>query len=216
MEPEDAFDWEPEDEDDYEVVRSELKKRFGAWCSERGLEIEGEGAEAPIHYKWGYLDGHLTCWTCDDLDEVYLELHPAKVIVEEDELGSVLTEARAFITFLSETGLLDPMSDRPDVLLSHLDDIDGRFRSNMADTARFSPGKRLWSTALAEGVPLDDERAVQSFMQTFNDRTYAERQTVLGRAGPGAFGRQTTGRFTPPGTKSLPKQSSTSRRRKKR
>ena len=101
--------------------------------------------------------------------------------MEEDELASVLEEAKAFVAFLAETGLLDPASDDPEVLLDHLDRIEGRFRRNMADTSRYSFGKRFWLAAAAEGVQPDDEKAVQSLMEAFNARPLAEREAVLGR-----------------------------------
>jgi hypothetical protein len=55
-----------------------------------GVEPHGDNGEAPIHYKWAYVDGHLTRWRRRDLDEVYLELHPAKVMVEDDDFDGVL------------------------------------------------------------------------------------------------------------------------------
>jgi hypothetical protein len=63
-------DWEPESEEDYEVAASELKKRFAQWLGVVGIESRGDDGEAPIHYKWAYVDGHLTRWTRRDLDEV--------------------------------------------------------------------------------------------------------------------------------------------------
>ena len=113
-------DWEPESEEDYKVGTEELKKRLAVV----GTESHGDDGEAPIHYKWAYVDGHLTRWTRRDLDEVYLELHPAKVMVEEDDLDEVLEEAKNFIGFLDETGLLDPDSESADVLVDHLDAIE--------------------------------------------------------------------------------------------
>ena len=205
------LDWSPESEEGYETARSYLKERFATWCVGKGTKLEADPCEAPIHYKWGYLDGHLTRWTCRDLDEVYLELHPAKMIVEDEELASVLEEAKAFVAFLAETGLLDPASDDPDVLVGHLDRIEGRFRRNMADTSRYSFGKRFWQAAAAEGIRPDDEKAVRSFMESFNSRPRAEREAVLSRTPQTTPGR--AGRFTPPGTKPRPQRSSASRRR---
>jgi hypothetical protein len=206
------LDWSPETEEGYEAARAYLKERFAAWCADNGTVLDSDVGEAPIHYKWGYVDGHLTRWTCRDLDEVYLELHPAKVMVEEYEFGSVLDEAKAFVAFLSETGLFDEQSDDPEVLLRHLDRIEARFRKNMADTSRYSFGKRFWVAAAAEGVQLDDEKAVQSFMEAFNARSRSEREAVLGRMPQTKPGRA-TGRFTPPGTKPRPKQALPRKRR---
>ena len=95
------------------------------------------------------INGH-TRRSPDQLDTqeprwVYLELHPAKVIVEEDELGSVLPEAKAFVAFLAETGPLDPERDDPEVLIDHVERIEGCFRRNMADTSRYSFGSQSGS-----------------------------------------------------------------------
>jgi hypothetical protein len=205
-------DWSPESEEDYEVARSELKKRFTEWLAVVGIEPHGDDGEAPIHYKWAYVDGHLTRWTRRDLDEIYLELHPAKVMVEDDDLDEVLEEAKAFIGFLDETGLLDPDSESADVLVDHLEAIEKQFRLNMADVSRFSFGKRLWTTAQLEGVRMDDRASVEAFIADFNARPIAERDAILG---PGLPPRPAaTGRFTPPGTR--PKAPSAKRRKRRR
>jgi hypothetical protein len=207
-----GFDWSPEGEEDYEVARSELKKRFAQWLKVVGIESQGDDGEAPIHYKWAYVDGHLTRWTRQDLDEIYLELHPAKVMVDEDDLDEVLEEAKNFIGFLDETGLLDPDSEPADVLVEHLEVIAEPFRLNMADAERYSFGKRLWTTAQAEGVRMDDRKSVEAFIADFNSRPIAERDAILG---PGLPPRPAaTGRFTPPGTR--PKASSAKRRKRRR
>jgi hypothetical protein len=210
------FDPTPETEESYELARSLLKESFASWGVANAKELETDAGEAPIHYKWAYLDGHLTRWRCVDLDRVYLELHPAKVIVEKEDLASVLDEARAFIAFLDEVGWLDLASDDRDVLLDHLGRIEPTFYDNMADTARYSAGKKLWTSALAEGVRLGDEAAVQSFMASFNARSLPEREAVLGRAPSEVSRRTPSGRATPPGTPPRPKQPSASRRRKRR
>jgi len=44
-----------------------------------------------------HLDGHPTRWRCEEFDEVHLELHPAKVMVDED-LDDALEEPKAFIS----------------------------------------------------------------------------------------------------------------------
>jgi hypothetical protein len=210
------INWAPETEEDYENARSELKRRFAAWCADTGANVEREAPEGPIHYKWGFLDGRLTHWTRNDLAEIYVEIYPAKVMVDEEEFGDVMTEARAFLTFLAETELLDDDSEPIDVLLGHLDLIEPHFRRNMADTSRYSFGKRLWTTATAEGVPLDDPEAVEAFMADFNARTRSEREAVLGRS-PVVLPRpKATGRITAPGTRPRPKPSSAKRRKRRR
>ncbi len=206
-----ARHWWPDDEGDYEVASTELKHRFAAWVADNGVGLQEDAGEGLLHYKWGYIDGHLTRWRRGDLSELYLELYPAKVMVEPDELDEVIDEARAFIGFLAETGLLDPDSDPPEVLLEHLGRIEGTFRAHMTDQSRFSFGKRMWTKAVSEGVDLGDERAVDAFIARFNARPRAEREAVLG---PTLSSRQPTGgRVTAPAT---PPRSSAKRRKRRR
>jgi hypothetical protein len=209
-----ASRWEPEGDDDYESANAELKERFAAWAVDKGVAVESDAPEGLLHYKWGYVDGHLTRWTRRDLDEVLLELYPAKVMAEPDELGEVLAEATAFVTFLSETGLLDQASEPAEVLVEHLGRIDGQFRANMADRSRYSFGKRLWSQAAAEGVRPDDPDAVEAFMARFNARPRAERDAIVGGGLKSGNRPAATGRFTPAGTR--PRPGSAKRRKRRR
>jgi hypothetical protein len=207
-----SYSWETEDEDEYEAANAELKRRFAAWADDKGLEVDRDGPEGLLHYKWAYVDGHLTRWRRRDLYEIYLELYPAKVMAEADELDEILAESKSFITFLAETDLLDEESESPEMLCDFLDEIAPEFREHMADSSRYSFGKRLWTEAASEGVSPGDPAAVEAFMERFNSRPRAERDAILG---PGLMpaGRGTTsGRFTPPGTPSR----SSGKRRKRR
>ena len=207
-----SHSWEPEDEEDYEAANAELKTRFAAWADNKGLEIERDGPEGLLHYKWAYVDRHLTRWRRRDLYEIYLELYPAKVMAEADDLDEILAETKTFITFLAETELLDEESESPEVLCDFLDEIAPEFREHMADMSRYSFGKRLWTEAAREGVSPDHPAAVEEFMQRFNSRPRAERDAILGQGVMPAGRRVASGRFTPPGTPSRP----SGKRRKRR
>ncbi|MBV9659781.1 MAG: hypothetical protein JO337_01340 [Acidimicrobiales bacterium] len=196
--------WEPESDEEYEAASTELKRRFSTWVTRGDAVFDSDAPEGMLHYKWGYVDGHLTRWTRHDLDEIYLELYPAKVMADSDELDEVLAEAKMFLTFLSETGLLDKESEPAEVLVDHLGRIHGRFRANMADASRYSFGKRLWTEAAAEGVRPDDAEAVEAFMARFNARPRGERDAILGGGLKSGNRRTPTGRFTPPGTSPQP------------
>jgi len=208
-----SYSWETEDEDEYEVANAELKRRFVAWADDKGLKVDRDGPEGLLHYKWAYVDGHLTRWRRRDLYEIYLELYPAKVMAEADELDEILAESKSFITFLAETDLLDEESESPEMLCDFLDEIAPEFREHMADSSRYSFGKRLWTEAASEGVSPGDPAAVEAFMERFNSRPRAERDAILGPGLMPAGRRATSGRFTPPGT---PPRSSGKHRKRRR
>jgi len=208
-----SYKWESEDEDDYEAASAELTRRFALWAHEKGIEVEPGAPGGLLHYKWAYVDGHLTRWRRSDLYEIYLELYPAKVMAKADELDGILTETKSFITFLAETELLDEESESTELLSDFLDEIAPEFQALMADSSLYSFGKRLWTEAAGEGVSPSDPAAVDAFMDRFNARPRAERDAILGGGLMPTGGRVASGRFTPPGT---PPRSSTKRRKRRR
>ena len=205
------FDPSPAGEAGYEAARQQLRAAFTRWAETTSTELGPDSFEELVHYKWGYLDGHLTRWARADLDAVLLELFPAKMIVDDDDLAQVIPETVAFIGFLADTDLLDPASEDPELLRAHLHQLEARFRQHMADPSRYSPGKRLGLAMAAAGVQPDDEQAVAAFIERFNTRPIAERDAVFGRRAQTLGG---TGRFTPPGTQPRPK--TTKRRHRRR
>ena len=96
------FDPHPATEAGYQAARRHLRRAFTRWSTATGSSFGPDCFEELVHYKWGYMDGHLTRWRCADFDEVLLELFPAKVIVEAENMGDVVPEAQTFVTFLAE------------------------------------------------------------------------------------------------------------------
>ena len=207
------FNPTPRNDAGYAASRRFLRSVFSTWSDETASAFGPDCFEELIHYKWGYLDRHLTRWRAADLDAILLELFPAKVIVEANELDDVIEEAKAFISFLADTGLLDPASDDPDALCSHLERISGHFRRRMAERSRYSPGKRFWLAAAAAGVDIEDDEAVATYVKQFNARPDAERVSVLGEASTAVPRARKGGRITPPGTRPLPARSTRRRHR---
>jgi hypothetical protein len=204
------FDPHPSTQAGYQTARRHLRRAFTRWASDSGVAFGPDSFEELVHYKWEYLDGHLTRWRRANLDEVLLELFPAKVIVEDDDLHGVVLEAQSFVTFLADTGLLDPQSDEPEDLRAHLEKIERRFVRRMADRHRYSWGKRFWLGAAEAGVTPGDKKAVAAYIKNFNARPESERRAVLGRAG--SVG-QLRGRLTLAVTQSQPSRSSDRRSR---
>lgn len=207
-------EWEPETDEEYDEAIRDLTSRFSEWVSGQELESEPEVPEVMLHYKWRFLDGHLTRWTRGDLSEIYLEIYPAKVVAEPDELDEILGWGQALLMFLDKSALLDRASEPAEVLVAHLEHLATRFRASMADVSRYSAGKRFTMAALSEGVDLGDQAEVEAFMARFNTRSRAERELVIGPAPRKWASGGSSGRVTAPGTR--PKSSSAKRRKRRR
>lgn len=187
-----SFDPEPQTDEGYEASRRHLRKLFSDWSERTGAGISPDATELCLHYKWGYIDRHLTRWRCEDLDELLLELVPAKVILEDSEVDDVVAETLAFLTFLAEEGLADPAGDDIDTLSSHLDQIEPVFHRRLDDPSRYGRGKVFAMAASQAGVDFDDPESLANFVERYNAELHR------GQA-------RSTGRATPPGTSPRPR-----------
>jgi hypothetical protein len=165
----------PDDQEAFERARDRLIEDFAASGGE-GFE---RVAEQVLDLKWGYLDGDLLNWSPDDLDEVLFGLYPAKVLLDREAIADVPPGFAAFLRFLA--GHRPDHSPPFEVLADYVELSASRFISAMNDEDNWSFGKRMWSTALAEGVELSDEDAIGRWMEDFNSRTLGERDQILGR-----------------------------------
>jgi hypothetical protein len=175
------IDWHPDTDSAYRAARRALRTAFLRWAKANAAGASPDCFDDLIHLKWRDLDGHLTRWRARDLDAVLLELFPAKVIVEDADLDDIVPDTATFVRFLAETGLLDPASDQPAQLYARIERIGRRFRRRMADRRRYKPGKRFWLAASAAGVALDDDKAIEAFIEEFNALPQPQREAVLGR-----------------------------------
>jgi hypothetical protein len=164
----------PDDQAEFEAARDRLIVEF---ADSGGAGFEGVAAQL-LDFKWGYLDGDLTSWSPAHIDEVLFDLYPAKVLIDDEATSLVPDGVAAFLRFLS--GRRSGHSPPLDVLAEYVEQSASRFAAAMNDQDNWSFGKRMWATALAEGVDLTDERAIGRWMDDFNARSLAERDHILG------------------------------------
>ncbi len=97
------------DEEAADVYERDLTRLFME--SPEGKELEAEGVElgsiaSIIHYGLRYQDVTVADMTAEVFDTVLYEVIPRKVMVQPDEAGEIVREARAFWVFLGrEYGL---------------------------------------------------------------------------------------------------------------
>ena len=183
----------PEDQEGFGVARDRL---VAAFVGSGGAEFE-RVAEQVLDFKWAYLDGDLLTWSPADVEEVLFGLYPAKVLLDADGIAEVPAGFAALLRFL---GAEQPGHEPPlEVLAAYVERSTSRFVAAMNDEDNWSFGKRMWSTALADGVDLSDEDEVGRWVEGFNQRSVGERDRILGRlptAGDG-FLRAVVGTFPP-------------------
>ncbi len=165
----------PDDEDAFYAARDELVSRFES--SPGGHDLSWVAAQV-LDFKWGYLEGDLSRWETEDVEEILLGLYPAKVMLDPDDLDQVVIGFAGFLQFLSDEEIV-PAGDAVR-LAESIEQLAPRFRAAAMDEDNWSVGKRLWSFAQSEGVVASDPDAVQRFMDDFNQRSFAERDAVLG------------------------------------
>lgn len=165
----------PDDEDAFEAARDDVAASFEATPAGRD---RGWIAGQVCHFKWGYLDGDLARWTAGDVEEILLDLFPAKVALDPDDRAEVPAALAAFLRHLGDRGVVAAASAEAAARVAET--LAADFREAAADERRWGFGKRLWSEAADEGVDLTDPAVVEAFIADFNERPLEERDTILG------------------------------------
>jgi len=165
----------PDDGDAFDAARDELVSRFEL---SSGGHDAGWVAAQVLNFKWGYLDGDLSRWRLDEVEQILLGLYPAKAMLDPDDLDQVVTGFAGFLRFLGDDGIV--AEDHAARLAESVIRLAPRFHAAALDEDNWSMGKRLWSRARSEGVDPSDPVAVQRFINAFNLLPLAERDAVLG------------------------------------
>jgi hypothetical protein len=163
----------------FDEERRRLLDLFAVWGGE---PESAESAGFALDYKRAIDDHRLTHWIHDDIDDLLLGFLPARVFVADDEADEVLDSIARFFEFLGAEGHLHPRSDSAADLAAHVRQHRDEFREMMADPATGGHAKRLLMAMRADGVALDDNRAVEAWMEDFNAGPLARREAILGPA----------------------------------
>ena len=171
-----ALRFGPEQEDEFEAACDDLVRRFEeATGSDRGW-----AARDVLGYKWRYLDGDLVAWSVDDVEALLFEIFPAKVTLGPNDPGELIAGFAAFLRFLSEERLLSEGTGER--LAKRVEAALAEFVEAMSDEDRFSFGKRLVTEMVADGVDPTDQEAMNQWITSFNERSFEERDRVVGPA----------------------------------
>ena len=149
--------------------------------SKQGGDRLSDAVERLLEVKCGFLGGAPDDWGVRDVAEVLLDVHPVNVILEPDEFPQVVPAAAALMRFLAERH--PSKAEKFEAAAEGAELMAGQFVAEMADENLWSAEKRLWSTAQGEGVDLDDQFAMDVWLEEFGRRPRAERDRILGTRG---------------------------------
>ncbi|HEX9316954.1 MAG TPA: hypothetical protein VGA71_16285 [Actinomycetota bacterium] len=159
--------------------RGELVKAYVSWARDSGAFFDGDTVRLLLDYRAEYRDQNLTRWSAEDLSAVLLGLFPAKVVIDDEEVGDVVPAVRTFMEFLGSTGRLAKASDPLEDLLEELDEIEEVFEEAMGGPDAFGFAKRIALSMVADGVDVDDPEALETWIKDFNARPESERRALM-------------------------------------
>lgn len=174
-----------DDWDEFSDARDLLLDRFVEWLSDRdGMDdnaapdLAGDVALA-LDWKFNYSDGELGRWHTSDVYEFLIEWCPRKVSIAPDECGSIPGAIGSFAGFLEANGLLAADSSPVTRLAAAAESLTDRFVTAMGDPSNFGLAKSFFGAAVAAGVDMSDEEALQGWVEEFNSRPFEEREAII-------------------------------------
>ncbi len=182
----------PDDQDGFQAARDRI---IAAFVDEHGPEL-GHVASQVLDLKWNHIDRDLDNWSPEDVEQILLGLYPAKVMLSPAEIALVPGGLAKLLRLLGrKQSRREPSFE---VLGELAERMASRFHVAMNDEDNWSLGKRMWSTAVTEGVDLANPDAVQRWVERFNQRSLGERDQILGPLLSQAPGTGRAGGSLPP------------------
>lgn len=125
-----------------------------------------------------YGDGDPLRWSPTVVELFMLDFLPRKATLDAAEIRAVPDVLAAWVRFaLTERGLEERWIAETERTVRTL---APEFRRAATDPSRFGPAKALVHAMMADGVDLTDARAVQAWIDAFNERPLEERDALLG------------------------------------
>jgi|GEM_PF-768866 len=177
--------FDPEDHDGFTTARDDLLDQFIAWLQDRaGLSADeadevATDASLALDWKFGYNGGSLVAWRLADLGEFLLEWCPRKLSVDPPDARSLPGSMASLVSFLDDAALLEAGSAGVREVAEAMAAVEEEFVAAMGDSSRFGLAKSLFAGVTASGVDLEDEGAVQDWIDDFNAQPLGDRGRVI-------------------------------------
>ena len=172
------FLYEPDEEELFERTRDLLVEDFArALRAGTGVGSGGAGggpaddlapfvAQCACDYRFQTGDGLLTLWSAALVRGFLLEFMVRNVTLALSDVPSVAPGLCAWFGYLADTGQLDPRGPSAARLVEFAEALAAQAETAMRDPEQWGIAKFWMTTALERGVDLEDERALNRFLQS--------------------------------------------------
>jgi hypothetical protein len=176
--------------DDTQLVEVDaLVAALGEWLDDpslsddwRSLITFAGGSMAEFHMS--QCDGTVAGWDPIELHEFLVGHIPRKLDLAEDEIDRFPLAVAEVLRFLRETGRLDH-DTACDLALRAIAATD-EFVAAAADPGNFGPAKALFAAMAADGVDVQDQDAVNTWIEAYNGLSIEERKRRVPMSLPSA------------------------------
>lgn len=170
------FDEGELDEETADVYERELTRLFME--SPEGRALEAEGVElgsiaSVIHYGLRYEDVPIADMTAEQFDIVLFEVIPRKVMVQPDEAGEIVREARAFWAYLGREYGLEHAAACAAVVTG--DQAVTRLQRALTNPRSWGMAKSLMMEGARRGFDINSKEGIEQWIAAQNAGAGASR-----------------------------------------
>lgn len=124
-----------------------------------------------------YGDGDPLRWSPTVVEMFLLDFLPRKVSLDTGQVRALPDVLRRWVRFaLSRRGLEEPWIVETQAMV---DELASEFRKAVTDPSNFGPAKAMVNAMMADGIDLNDPKALQGWIDAFNARPFEERDALL-------------------------------------
>ncbi|MDR7302265.1 hypothetical protein [Haloactinomyces albus] len=157
--------FEPHETDEFEAAKELLVRRCQAWAEQQQLIADPFSLATALDYRHDHVDGRLGFWTAELVREFLLTWMPRKVTATAEDVADAPETLRTLLRYLHHTELADPTGDFLVATEAAIDAIGTEFRQTMSDKRNFGLAKFWMMTAIDAGVDVEDDAAMQEFIE---------------------------------------------------
>lgn len=143
-----------------------------------GLEAEHSIVHHALAYRCDYSDGDPLRWSPIGVELFMMDYLPRKVSLDAGEIRNVPSVLKAWVRFsLAKRGLEKRWIKETQAAV---DRWAPAFKKEATNPDNFGPAKAISQAMMADGVDFADQRAVDRWIEEFNQRPFEERDEFLG------------------------------------